>query len=319
MLCCFAALGILCFTACESEIQEIASPQINTLESRNPNTDCEEFLEGIRVEDGMLHFRSAEQMKLVYECLEKQQAAHLKEAYAPYEELSDEAFDEMEEAGEIQIDDYLVLRTFERKLGFQSLRLILEKAELEWLQSEELDIENDPDDHFVIDEVFRTLLSVDASVMIAGELYQFNEEEENTIEERMQQSDCRSMKGKSYNKYNSSYNRRIKCSVAHVTYPWGRYALARTKNYFKKRRRIFGGYKWKIYRTYTVTRVYGHISDAGGVCKGAVNFNPSGSYRWGNRRSLTHRISVSTKTRSGWVRGYHYGGSGINNYTALTW
>lgn len=310
-----ALLGFLCLLSCEKDVNELND--ITPLETRSSYEECIILGEDIRQERGVLHFESVEQIQMIYECLEKNHAEYLEQSYGRYDSLCDDEFDELEESGEILIDDHAVLRSFERALNFRSLRGTIEKQELEWLLQEELDDENDPDDHFVIDEVFRTLLSPEASVIIAGEMHQFNdealaaEEEEEGYESIHPNIDCRSMKSKTYIKY--SDKKRIKCVVAHRTYPWGRYAIAKTKNY--KKRRWIG---WKKYRTFTIAQVHGYIADSAGDCKTPTNFNPSGSYWWGNKKSRTHRIEVSTKTNSGWVKGNHIGAAG-NKATILTW
>lgn len=77
----------------------------------------------------------------------------------------------------------------------------------------------------------------------------------------------------------------------------------------------------KKYRTFTNTMVYGYISDVNADgdadCSNQLNFNPNSYSASGTKKSLTHKISVSTKTKSGWIKGYH---SGATTYTStLTW
>merc|ERR1719397_2264770 len=95
-------------------------------------------------------------------------------------------------------------------------------------------------------------------------------------------------------------SRRISWVVYHWTYPWGRYVGAITKNY-----RIMWGI-WSSYRTLCAAMVYGHVS-ADKFCFRRYNFNPEYSYRVRRSRGVSHKIKVRGPTKSGWVRGGHYG------------
>jgi hypothetical protein len=88
---------------------------------------------------------------------------------------------------------------------------------------------------------------------------------------------------------------------------------------------IFGeAYKWKKYSTYSEARVYGYISDVNqdGTADYTkqLQFNTSsGPAETGTVKELKQKISVSTKTKSGWINGYHYGAGGISHTSTLTW
>jgi len=106
-------------------------------------------------------------------------------------------------------------------------------------------------------------------------------------------------------------SRRIRWMVYHWTYPWGRYAGARTQNY----RRRSG--RWRPYRTLCAAMVYGHVS-ADNFCVSRYNFNPKYRYRVRTSRGVSHKIRVQGPTKSGWVQGEHYGANGISHYSTLT-
>lgn len=109
---------------------------------------------------------------------------------------------------------------------------------------------------------------------------------------------------------------KIKWRVAIRTPPWGRYVIAKHKNFIKKNN------KWKKFRCHTKCRVWGKVSgwttDENGVkkedCDKELVFNEedglsSDKY---NTKKWHHKINVQTKTQSGWVKGYHYS---FINYT----
>ena len=106
--------------------------------------------------------------------------------------------------------------------------------------------------------------------------------------------------------------------VAHKTYPWNRYVIAKTKNY--KKRKVVG---WKKYRTYCKAQVYGYIAgtDENGInCSVKLNFNPNylDNYET-NEKVVKHKIYVETKTQSGWVESNHTGAGGISCNQILKW
>lgn len=266
-----------------------------------------------------------------------------------YEYLDEEALNDKEE--ELGFNEQKPLFDFADYFGFQSLHKKIAVEEEVWLDNEELDLANDPDDHFIIEDELRALLNTDAEVQIGTSVYKFVENgyfeitngdistlsllertfenyeslPENVIFEGnlvplTNSSDCDSGRRKGDYKFNSNKDRRIKWKVSHVTYPWNRFVIAKTKNYKKKRRR------WKKYRTYCMAQVYGHISgvdsDGNADCSVKVQFNYKGSNYYAssnNKKRVKHKLPVSTKTKSGWVKGYHSGGGGITYDSVLTW
>ncbi len=257
-----------------------------------------------------------------------------------YKDLDEEAINEKEE--EIGFNEDRPLYDFANKLGFKSLFEKIDTEEEEWLNQEEPDWDNDPDNHFVDIEEVRTLLNVDGEVQIGDFIYKLTEDgyfeisdgslqslklldgnnlkyislPANTVfvgdgnsQSKLSSSDCRS--GKSDKDFEEFGSKRIKWRVSHRTYIWGRYAIAKTKNYKKKRRR------WKKYRTYVSADVYGFVS-SDADCSGQVDINPDGLYESKTAKKVTHKIKVEGKTKSGWIKGYHYGAEGIVKYSTLT-
>ena len=85
---------------------------------------------------------------------------------------------------------------------------------------------------------------------------------------------------------------------------------------------LFGN-DWVKYKTYCEAMVYGYVAGtpSASSCLYQVDFN-SGQAHYNaesNKKSVKHKIFVETKTKSGWVKGYHYGAGGIEYSSTLTW
>ncbi len=263
-----------------------------------------------------------------------------------YKDLDEEAINKKQE--EIGFNEERPLYDFANKLAFKSLYEKIAIEEELWLNQEEPDWDNDPDNHFVDLEELRSLLNIDGEVQIGDFIYKLTEDgyfeiangslqslklldvsnlgktslPANTVfvgdgnsQSKLSSSDyCRSWRRKSDK--TTAGSKRIKWVVSHWSYPWGMYATAKTKNYKKKRRR------WKKYRTDVLADVYGYVSGVNSSgdadCSSQVDINPYGNYKSKKARSVTFKIKVPTKTKSGWIRGYHYGAEGVIKYSTLT-
>lgn len=299
----------------------------------------------------MLVFPDMETFKATLAELERQ-TKELDDAFVEfYSDLDEEALNAKEE--EIAFNEEKPLYDFENFLNFNSLHQQIAIEEEQWLSQEELDMGNDPDDHFVFEEELRSLLNADGEVQIGNSIYKLTEDgyfeitdgdlnslaiidnnnknynslpkniifvgNENSFlksDDDDNNDDCRSWKSKS--SFKKKGDKRIKWKVKHSTWPWDRYASAKTTNYKKKKR------GWKKYRAYTKTKVYGFISDknadGSADCTKKLNFNPDNNYAVHNsKKSVKHKIIVLTKTKSGWIKGYHYGAGGISYTSTLTW
>lgn len=258
-----------------------------------------------------------------------------------YKDLDEEAINEKEE--EIGFDEQRPLYDFANNLAFKSLHKKIAIEEELWLNQEEPDWNNDPDNHFVDLEELRSLLNVDGEVQIGNFIYKLTEDgyfeiangslqslklldvsnlgktslPANTVfvgdgnsQSKLSSSDCRS--GKSDWGYQNAGSKRIKWRVSHRTYLWGRYAIAKTKNYKKKRRR------WKKYRTGVLADVYGYVSVDGDCSVQSDDINPDGFSKIKNAKRVTFKIKVEGKTKSGWIKGYHSGADRIVKNSTLT-
>jgi len=259
-----------------------------------------------------------------------------------FEGLSDDELVELAENTTIVFEQPLL--DFEALYNYNSLRKVLSEAEEEWLShTEGEDINEDPDNHFILDDIFRVLLNEYVEIKIGNTYYKGTEEgwleipASNIVgllrlrttdslslnagnQNQPMAGDCSSMKIKWG--YQANGQRRIKWVIGHVTFPTsiGRYVIAKTKNYYKNNRN-----RWRKYATYCYVKAYGHISGQDGNCETQFDFNPNNNYVLKpTARKVRHKILVSTKTKSGWVKGYHKGISstshaGIVYNSTLDW
>jgi hypothetical protein len=308
----------------------------------------------IHVESGILCFENVQEIKNTLEFLESEYLARENNFIQSNEDLSEDEL--MAREAEIGYNEYEVFEEFENTLGFSSLRKKLHDEEVAWLQdADELYIENDPDNHFVLENEVRTILNEYCELKINDQFYKFfhgghiiitdgditklellRENIENALDmdnviiegdlSQARVDACNSMQFLSGFKVVGS--RRIKWAISHQTWPWDRYVLSKTINYKKT------GNNWNRFRTHTQCRVWGDISDWRWVytsddttqvadCETPIQFNAeTGVYssRYGVKE-WDHKIHVQTKTKSGWVKGWHYGyhSPAIEHNSTLTW
>lgn len=297
---------------------------------------------GTNGSDQILVFQDMETFNATLAELERQ-TKELDNAFVEYySDLEEEALNDKED--EIGFSEEQPLFVFENTVGFNSLHQQIAFEEEQWLNQEELDFENDPNNHFIMEEEVRTLLNADGEVQIGNSIYKLTEEgyfeiidgdlktlsvldggdlkslnlpknvifvgDDSNCNE-CKASGCNSQKRNSDYKSSGSY--RIKWVVSHWTYPWTRRVAAKVDNFKKKKNH------WKKYRTNCWARVYGDISDANGLCDKSVTFNTaSGVYASANAKHVEHKITVQTKTKTGWVKAHFYG-AGISHSKTLTW
>lgn len=86
-----------------------------------------------------------------------------------YGHLDDDSLGTVEDS--LNYNNEQPLEDLEISLGFNSLRKNILIEENDWLASEGEIIDDDPDNHYITDEVIRTLLNVNAEVKIEGSIY----------------------------------------------------------------------------------------------------------------------------------------------------
>ncbi|HOC40864.1 MAG TPA: hypothetical protein PKK38_05720 [Bacteroidales bacterium] len=342
------AIVLIGFVSCQNEmllnpknLTEFQYDVKSKIDYSGIKTESKGF-KGINGSDQILVFQDMRTFNVTLAELERQ-TKELDNAFVEYySELEEEALNDKEK--EIGFSEEQPLFVFENTLGFNSLHKKIAIEEEQWLNQEELDFENDPNNHFVMEDEVRTILNADGEVQIGNSIYKLTEEgyfeiidgdlktlsvldggNSNNLNlpknvifvgddsncNECKTSDCNSNKRNS--NYEGSDKYRIKWVVSHWTYPWTRRVAAKVDNFKKKNNH------WEKYRTNCWARVYGDISGADGECNTYVTFNTeNGVYAYANAKHVEHKITVLTKTRPNWVKAQFYGG-GISYSKSLTW
>jgi len=326
------------FMSCEKEDDFVNTTDALTTADVQLQLNPEINSYNFSINNGLMVFQDLNQLKETVQFLEKEVIAYDDAFLEMYGHLDEEALDDKEE--EMRFDEYAPLRAFAQNNNFEALFLKQADLEAAWLARGDWNMDTDPDNHFVEDEALQAVVNEQSEVMVGETIYKMMDfgyvaildGDFNTLERIRQNPQmldydnvevigdpdttrapgCRSSKGKSGYKPSGSY--RIKWKISHRTPITGRRVKCTTKNYKKKKKR------WKKTRSYTYVKPYGNISGAQGRCDKAVDFNPTGLYsdRY-NKKSWSWKVSVQTKTKSGWVKGYHIGVAGISHGSTLTW
>lgn len=96
-----------------------------------------------------------------------------------YGNVSIEALDSIDD--ELALEDELPAINFESNLDFSSLRAYINGQVSMWLDNDILDEENDPDDHFIVDDEYRTILNINAEVIVKDTVYKLYNDKYITI------------------------------------------------------------------------------------------------------------------------------------------
>ncbi|MFQ6610722.1 MAG: hypothetical protein ACE5D7_07980 [Fidelibacterota bacterium] len=120
---------------------------------------------------GMLSFVDSNHFEQVIKCLEKAVDDYNDAFEAVYGELSDDEIEKVIDSLNFNEDQPLI--DLENSLNFYSLRKDIEAKMDVWLDNYVLDMGTNPDNHIILDEETRTLLTPDCMVMIGGQVYNF--------------------------------------------------------------------------------------------------------------------------------------------------
>lgn len=169
------SLSIVILTVCAS-IFSCQSESIEDFEQEEQNSEeiTSRFANAgeVGTHGDMLYFSDMETFLNVIESLEEQTEKYDDEFLEEWGHLKGDDLDDLED--EIGYDPDQVFIDFESQFSkFTSLREITRAKELEWLDNEELDDENDPDDHYIFDDEVRTVVNGLGNVKIGDLLYHF--------------------------------------------------------------------------------------------------------------------------------------------------
>lgn len=333
-----AILGIG-FVGCK-KLNHVKHSQNTNQNNEQPNSNILKSITGeITQVDGLLKFQSYDDVKSTIESLGEIYRDHENSFINQYPDISGDSLTKIEEL--IGYNEFETFEEFEESHAHNSLRKVLFDHEENWLNSDQSTEEPISPMDFIIDLGFQTILNSQAELIVGDTIYKIypngyvqipnldfallevyrNSNNPADVKGGIKvgfeksENDCRghiAYPSIGWSKV-SSGDARIKYKIAIRTFPWSRYVIAKTKAY--RKRNWFG---WKKVRTFIRTSVYGDISNWTTIngeqvanCEEPVQFNTS--YPYGgvyadkyNTKSLKHKVWVTSKTKSTWVKGYHH-------------
>ncbi len=239
--------------------------------------NCQNQLDAVVYNGGMLEFQNIDHFKNVLNCLENEVEAHNTTFDAQCSGLNDDQIEMLEE--KLGFNEFKPLLDFESSKRFISLRSTIELAITSWLEHPVLDTLADPDEHPVDDEVMRTLLNASSQVRIAGQVYSFNTEGGGN--NSPDSGCCRKWRSaKVWFPYAENREIKLKGSVRN----WGIVSSAKAKVVSFKRK---PNGNWKRYRTRLVVSISGT-----GYTDECSRSYPIGAFKGPkNRKRLTAKIN----------------------------
>lgn len=302
---------------------------------------------GVQSMNGLLRFNNLEHVKLVLKELSTAYDTHEESFLSQYPNIDGDSLVNIED--KIGYNEFLPFEAFENKLGVKSLRSIVFETEEKWLNSDQKEEEQFYRFDFIVEDEVQTILNEYAELIIGDTIYKFYSGgyiavpnlDFNLLQKLRNSQDIQSVKGvKMYGDFDAMMksvscrghvstpsvgysskdfgnSARIKWRVAIFTPPWAnsRYVVARTKAYNKPKK------QWKKTRAHITCRVWGAISDYDNTEEGPVAncakqlvFNSSNgvySEKY-NTKSHYHKVYVTMRTASTWVKGYHNAYIGAN-------
>lgn len=313
---------------------------------------------GIGVDKDMLVFQNNDQVKNTIDELNRQYEQNELDFITTYPELNgEELMNKEAEIGYNDNQVFLDFeKQFKFTSLRQSIQNDYNKLISSVSNLIDIDLLKDPRDHFVVEEAVRSILNQYSEVKIGNDIIKVFDggfiriiggdrtklaairsnlnnatklvgidiEGDVLSPAGLAFADCigaQKVREKIYNSGNGS--ERIKCVVAIQTFPWDRYVIAKTANETKKRNR------WKDTRAGTTTRVWGSVAAIvfnqetqknEPDCNTELVFNTENGLKAqeANVKRKEHKISVQTKTKSGWVKGFHQQGNNTIGITGKT-
>jgi hypothetical protein len=330
----FLALAGIVVISCKKEqlTQSVSSDKQITHVQKSGNASS--LTDGITVEDGLLRFQNENHIKQTIDGLYQLYLEHEEAFLAAHPNVHGDDLILVEE--ETGFNDYAPYEEFESALSFNSLRSKINQEAIAYYASE-VDDDNNPDNHFILEDAVRTVLNKFEEVKIGDAIYKFYEHgyikivdgdfstllqirEDQNLVSSLDNVEIEGMVGTSAKKTDyvcdgslcdgfssddGKYtvgNNRIEWRVAIQHYPWSKYVIAESTNFKKS-----GG--WKKTRAYTFCRVWGSVSNSfnGSACSGPTVFNSqNASYSdQYDTKEWQHKLNVPTKTHTNWVHGQH--------------
>lgn len=181
----FFALSIIFFSSCTKENNILNQHQNISLDTEFATNKTSLTINGVFNDDGVLNFVSKEAVYSAHVLLEQTQARENEAFYATYisytqeemENISDtnsdvlNAFLDQKSVSEGFSENYL-LKQFESKLNFKSLRSIMEMKENDWLSTNGDNLELSPyKTEYIIDEFAQTFINEYHEIIMGNSIF----------------------------------------------------------------------------------------------------------------------------------------------------
>ena len=245
-----------------------APPLVEVPKDSNPimysvkSNSCLKSLNGVSFDGNMLVFQSGSQFTDVMQCLSDQVDTYGSDFDSQTNSMTDDQANDYAQSTGFDEDQPLI--NFENNLGFYSLRAKLSAATDQWLNNPVLDEANNPDNHVIIDDVLRALLSPGGKVNVAGQVYDFT----NPSSVPEGGFSCYLLGRTSKFKRYGNDKKQLWVGISLVGLPFAGHSAAKVKGASYRLAR--GGRAWEKYRTDLYADIGGDVRD--GACANVLTF-----------------------------------------------
>ncbi len=234
---------------------------------------CFLSFDAISSQNGKLSFSDTAHVRQVVTCLDEMLETYNDLYDNKFSHLTIEELDSLDES--LRFDENFILQHFADQYQFLSAHSITAEAVNEWLDTEDPDWDNDPEDQYPIGDYFRAIVDQDCEVYIDGELFDLCEESNSSFKRKENKitrtcwwegnggNCCLRGSGKQYFEYNSGGNR-VKVKIYYAGGIFLSKTVGKIVHYKRKRRR------WKRSRANLSVRAAGQLRDVSCTVRGQI-------------------------------------------------
>jgi len=294
------------------------------------------LVQGVELQNGVLKFKTLDQLKSVIAVLEEESVNLYTTFKEKHKDLNEEElFNAMEEEN---FNSQEVYESFENYFGFKSLRTKISEEETIWLNNEELDMDKNPNNHFIVGDAERTVLSCNCDLMVGNSIY-LVQKDFSIIEitngdfstlQKILNKNKESLKNVVYHtqyqisennkglwRYNADESGTYKTGDYKMEYRvtitngiWWHFVKATTDSYYKK------GWSWKKRYTTVSAAFGGTVWNGDGV---ELVRAAGDETTYGSTSTTKSDYGVSIKTKKNQILSSHYVNSVSTKDLSLTW
>lgn len=324
----------------------------------NGNTLSNVSISGVKIVNGMIHFKDLKSYseakrdleKLQFQDIENFNSVYLNYSKSELSNLSENELDEISDkleliSKDINFSETGIYEQFEKKLNFNSLRSILFEKEEIFLNNPNPNWELDPDNHFIVLDEERTFLNADAEIKIGNSIYKFTEQYLFEITDGNYDT-LLEIKNNGYNAKMTNVivtdlesNEKVNASEYSTKSNSNGCKKFKSKSGFRYNSNNTKRIKWVVkLRTFFNNKLIAKTvnykkkgkrwvkyktsvvaANSGSSCQGI--YHSSSNYTNLYAKSVTHKTTINYygSFKSGYLNGHHYGAGGISYVSSLTW